>query len=211
MTQRNGRDKQLRARIAEIAARLMNDSGLRDFQAAKQKAASQLGVAERRHWPSNQEIEQALIDYQRLFEAEEQPERVLALRKIAVNAMKFLKDYEPRLVGSVLNGTATRHAHVQLHLFCDLPEEVSLYLEDSKIPFQVSEKRLRMVADEYVDIPVLRFMAEDVSIELFLFPTNGLRQAPLSPVDGKPMQRATFAEVEQLIGENGDSPARVAK
>ncbi len=195
------RDKNLRFQIAETAAKLMNDSGYRDFQAAKQKAAQQLGISERRHWPSNQEIEQALIDYQRLFEADVQPQRLRILRLLAINAMRFLQRFDPRLVGSVLQGAVTRHAQIQLHLFCDFPETIGVFLEDNHIPFNHADKRIHISGDEYETIPVLRFAADGEDIELFLFHADGLRQSPLSPVDGKPMRRAMLSEVETLAEE----------
>lgn len=193
------RENQLKLRLAETAARVMNESGLRDYQMAKQKAASILGISERRCWPSNQEIEQALLDYQRLFEADQSEERLRSLRQTALEAMRFLKDFQPRLVGSVLNGTTTKHTDVELHLFSEYPEMVSLYLEDQGIPFDEKEKRLRISGPEYQRYPVYRFIAKDQSIELTVFPLNGLRQAPLSPVDGKPMQRLSYAEATKLI------------
>jgi len=33
--------------------------------------------------------------------------------------MRYLREFEPRLVGAVLSGTATEHSEVQLHLFAD--------------------------------------------------------------------------------------------
>jgi hypothetical protein len=42
-------------------------------------------------------------------------------------------------------------------------------------------------------------MADDVTIEAMVFDQDGLRQSPLSPVNGKPMQRAARAEVMRLL------------
>jgi hypothetical protein len=36
-----------------------------------------------------------------------------------------------------------------------------------------------------------------------VFPLDGIRQSPSSPVDGKPMRRATTAEVEALLRGGG--------
>ena len=193
------RKLQLKAQMAETAARLMNETGLRDYQMAKQKAAALLGISERKHWPTNQEIDQALTTYLSLFEAGEQAVRLKSLRQVAVDAMKFLEQFQPRLVGSVLLGNPTRHASVELHLFSEYPEAVSLYLVDNKMPFEEKDKRIRVDRDTYERVPVFKFIAQDVTVELIVFPVNGMRQAPLSLVDGKPMSRASLAEVEQLL------------
>ncbi len=202
MGRQSARENQLKLQIAETAARVMSESGLRDYQMAKQKAASMLGIQERKYWPSNQEIERALSDYQRLFEADEQQNRVLVYRQAAVSAMNFLAQFKPRLVGSILSGTATRHANIELHLFSDYPEKVNLFLIDSKVPFEESDKRLRISADQHDKFPVCKFIAKEMNVELTVFPFDGLRQAPLSAVDGKPMARASLSELEQLISSD---------
>ena len=42
-------------------------------------------------------------------------------------------------------------------------------------------------------------MAGEVEIESVVFPVDGIRQAPISPVDGKPMQRADEKAVRELL------------
>jgi hypothetical protein len=42
-------------------------------------------------------------------------------------------------------------------------------------------------------------MQGDAEIEATVFPVDGVRQAPISPVDGKPMKRASVRTVEDLL------------
>ena len=102
----NMKSTQIRERIAKEAARVMCEAGVRDFQLAKRKALQRLRIDEQRNLPSNEEIEAAVSEYQRLFRADTQPRRLAELRKAAVRAMRFLARFEPRLVGAVLGGTA---------------------------------------------------------------------------------------------------------
>ena len=81
-----------RSQIAREAARLMLEGGMRDFQLAKRKAASRLGVFDRGEMPNNLEIEEAMSDYQRLFRADSQPQKLAELRRTAVNAMEFERE-----------------------------------------------------------------------------------------------------------------------
>jgi hypothetical protein len=104
-------------------------------------------------------------------------------------------------VGSVLSGTAGLHADVNLHLFADTPEEVSVFLMDKNIPFEPSMKRLRVAREQWEEYPSYQFMAGDYPVELVVFPATKWREAPRSPVDGKPMQRARIEELEVLIME----------
>ncbi|UCE89981.1 MAG: hypothetical protein JSW10_03920, partial [Pseudomonadota bacterium] len=72
----NNRDRQLRIRVAQEAARILLHSGTRDFLAAKRKAAERLGMGDMRNLPSNIEIETALGEHQRIFHAHSQPQRL---------------------------------------------------------------------------------------------------------------------------------------
>ncbi len=190
----------LRRALAQEAARIMAEHGIRDFLLAKRKAAERLGVsAASAVLPKNVEIENALAEYQRLFGGDSHVETLHAQRRAALNAMLYLQEFEPRLVGSVLSGTATEHSDVQLHLFTDSAESVAIKLMDEGIPHEVTEKRVRMNAERVLAYPGVRFELDAQSIEATVFPTDGIRQSPVSPVDGRPMRRANKHEVEALL------------
>src|SRR5688572_30962813 len=117
------RTENLRRALAQEAARVMAEHGVSDFLFAKRKAAERLGVTDNAVLPRNIEIEEALAEYQRLFGGDSHVETLYAQRQVALEAMKRLKEFEPRLVGPVLSGTATEHSQVQIHLFADRSEE----------------------------------------------------------------------------------------
>ncbi|MFO1400408.1 MAG: hypothetical protein U1F30_04235 [Steroidobacteraceae bacterium] len=206
MTRRaSPRHDNLRRALAQEAARIMAQHGIHDFLLAKRKAAERLGVSDASALPRNTEIEAALVEYQRLFDAAGHDATLAAQRRAAARAMRWLEDFEPRLVGPVLSGTATAHAPVQLHLFADRPESVTLRLLDRGIAHEVTERRLRVDAEHVRPYPGLRFEFGDQEFDVTVFPLDGIRQAPASPVDGKPMRRADTEEVEVLLaaGESG--------
>jgi hypothetical protein len=177
----------------------MAEHGIRDFLFAKRKAAERFGVTDNAVLPKNIEIEDALGEYQRLFGGDEHVETLYAQRQVALEAMRRLQEFEPRLVGSVLSGTATSHSEVQIHLFADRAETVAIRLMDQGIPHDVTERRVKMNAERVVAYPGLSFEIDDQPIEATVFPMDAIRQAPVSPVDGKPMKRANVNEVEQLL------------
>lgn len=195
------RDRQMRQRIAQEAARLIVSEGIRDYLVAKRKAASRLGAPDTQNLPRNTEVEAELAAYQRLFHEQDQPQRLRQLRGAALAAMQFFERFEPRLTGSVLSGTAGEHSDINLHLFAESPEDVTLFLLEGQVPFEQTQRRLRLNHDEYETYPAVRFLAGDVQIEAVIFPLNGLRQAPRSPLDGKPMARAGLRRVEELLAE----------
>ena len=196
MSQRD--HNQMRQLLAQKAAQILLESGRHDFQAAKQKAALQLGVADTKSLPNNSEIELAVSEYQRLFCSQSQPENLIQLREIALEAMKFLECFHPRLVGSVLSGTADEHSIIRLHVFADTVESVGFYLQDNKIPHELGERRLKNSGEEYQNYSTYEFEVDKNQLELVVFLPKQ-KQTPLSPIDGKPMKRANITDVELLL------------
>jgi hypothetical protein len=197
------RTRELRQRVAIEAARLMAEGGLRDFQAAKLRAASRLGVVDESALPRNAEIEQALREHQRLFQSAKQPDALQARRLAALEALQFLRRFDARLVGAVLDGSADAHSAVCLHLFEDRAENVEHFLAESGIPIEQRSRRLRLDHARSEVFPVYQFSADGVPFELIVLPRSTLRQPPLDPVDGKPMQRASLSALRSLL----DAPA----
>ena len=177
----------------------MAEHGVRDFLLAKRKAAERFGVIDGAVLPRNTEIEQALQEYQRLFGGEAHLESLQTQREVALDMMQRLKDFQPRLVGPVLQGTATPHDDVTLHVFADRAESVSFHLMDHGVPFDLGERRTRVNAERVVQQPSLHLEVDGQPVEIVVFPVDGIRQAPVSPVDGRPMRRADTAEVAALL------------
>lgn len=191
----------LGSRVVQEAARIICEDGLADYRLAKQKAVERLGLGFGTPLPSNADIQDAVIQYQRLFGGRAYAERLGKLRRTAVQAMRLLKDWRPRLVGAVATGATTDAHKVQLHCFADKPEQIDMLLEDCGLRFEVSERRYRLSNGENLDVPVLTFMAEDVGVDVAVFPERGMRGAPLSPTDGQPMKRLELAAAELLAAE----------
>lgn len=195
----NPRGEHLRRALAQEAARIMSEQGIDDYGLAKRKAAERFGATDIAVLPKNIEIEAALADHQRLFESTTHSSTLDDLRRTALKAMRLLKAFEPRLVGPVLSGTASAHSEVNLHLFADGAESVAIHLMDNGIPHRMVERRLRYEPDRLIAYPVIRFVAGEHEIDATVFPVNGIRQSPASPVDGRPMRRASADELEALL------------
>ncbi len=189
----------IRQRIAQLTASIMIQEGINDYHFAKCKAANQLGLAATpKNLPSNTEVIEEVTLYQRLYQADTQPQLIQHLRQIALKAMKLLADFSPCLVGSVLDGTAHSHSHIVLHLFADQPEEVAFFLMERNMPYQLSEKKYRLVK-ETVFYPCYQFMAGEQAIHLVVFQTQDTRWSPPSSIDGKPTKRAKIGKLEKLL------------
>lgn len=210
------RTRERRRRLAHEAARLMAQGGIRDYHQAKRKAAERLGIHDDASLPRNSEVEEALREYQRLFDRDHAG--VLRVRReAALRALEFFRAFDPRLVGGVLDGTADARSAVALHLHSDDAEAVARFLLEQRIPIESSSRRVRLDRERSIEAPVWLFSADDTSFDLTVLPAHVLRQAPLSPVDERPMARAAAAQLRQLIAADeiagyeslgGDVPAR---
>ncbi len=188
----------LRERIAHQAARLMAEDGIDDYALAKRKAARQVGAADLRELPTNEEVEQALRAYQELYQEEEQRALLTHLRKQALAIMQLLKSFNPHLTGPVLSGTAGRHTNVSLQLFVDSIKDVELFFLNRQIPYRRAEKRM-YVGDIWRVIPVFTLANDEAEVKIAVFSTNDQRHALKTSVDGKPIERARTETVENLL------------
>lgn len=196
-----GKLRHTRQQVAAEAARIMATEGQHNYLAAKQKAAERLGISNSLALPSNIEVEEALRIYQSLYGGEKHVEYLQKLRMAAIDAMQYLEQFSPRLVGPVLDGTADQHSRVALHLFCDPPDAVAIFLMDKGLPFRHEQRRIRWHDNSYRTIPMIVTEVGNMTMELSLFEQVDIRQSPPSPVSGKPQKRATLAEVEMLLSE----------
>jgi hypothetical protein len=195
-----GRARQI---VAQEAARLIVDHGIRDYRVAKRKAAGNLGFSARGLLPGNTEIEAAVADHLQLFGGESQTNHLRQLRVAALSAMGMLASFTPRLVGPVLAGTADENSAVNLHVFADSPEDVATEFDVAGVRFRAFERRLKSRRDQVDIFAGYSFHLGNAQIEATIFPVDGIRQAPMSPIDGKPMRRATTGAVQKLL----DDPA----
>lgn len=198
----NGNDDRARQTVAQEAARIIVEQGIRDYRVAKVKAAERLGMNTRGALPRNAEIELAISNHHALFGGESHADFLRLMREAALSAMDLLRDFTPRLVGPVLQGTADENSAINLHVFCDSPESIAMQLADNGLSYRPYERRLKTsrgkgaTPDTFVGF---QFDYEGECVEATVFPVDGIRQSPISPIDGKPMKRADEKGVRALL------------
>ena len=192
---RSRRDSNLRRQIAYIAARMMAEDGIGDFAAAKWKAARQAGLEDAKLLPDNQEIEDALREYQGLYQSEDQPAQLRRLREVAVKVMRDFAEFRPVLVGSVLSGTAGQHSDVNLQLFTDDPKALTLFLLNRRYRFEEGSRRVRR-GEQMDEVPRYRMEVDGIAVTLTVLDLDDER---IVPARAEAPQRARLAEVEALL------------
>ncbi|MDX2418809.1 MAG: hypothetical protein QNK19_15220 [Xanthomonadales bacterium] len=193
------KSSQIRRIIAAEAARIMSTQSLFNYRVAKQKAVERLGFSLRTTMPSNAEVERALRAYQGVYGGQRHIRRLQKMRRVALRVMHSLESFCPRLVGPVLEGTADENARVSIHVFSDPPDAVVIHLLDRGLVFRNEQRKIRWHDGNFKQVQLLVTNAQGIEVELTLFNCMDLRQAPLSPVDGRPQKRAPLSEVECLL------------
>ena len=147
-----GREAQDRARIAQVAAKLIAEHGIADWSLAKRKAARQLMLPDRQALPGDGEIEAALLDYHALFGGSAHAARLLEQRREAQRWMRRLESFTPTLVGGVAAGWATTHSDIRLELVADDEKSVELALLNAGVSYRAMPAAGN-THDIYIDTP----------------------------------------------------------
>jgi hypothetical protein len=202
--------RRVREEIATMAARLIAEDGL-DYSTAKRKAARQI-LGDTRlagEWlPDNEQIEEEIREYQALFQSESQPHALRTLRRVALDWMHRLADFQPFLTGAVLNGTANQHSDIHLQAFCDNAKEVAIFLLNAGIQYEVSETR-HFAGRGLVETLSFSWhnaaLPERLWIHVALYDADDLRGAMRTDGRGRPA-RINEAAVTALVAA-GNEPA----
>ncbi len=179
------------------------DHGIVDCGLAKRKAAERLGVASSGALPSNRQIENCLSERQRIYEPDTHDERIRELRELAYELMLPLAEFEPRLTGAVLSGTATINSAIEVHLFSETIEAVADVLTAARYPLTDCERRYRFGGGRVALLPGFRVPVGDEVAVLPVFPEKGVREPPLSAVDRRPMERVSLRRLRRMLDEDG--------
>lgn len=183
-----------KASIASVAARLMAEDGITDYQLAKRKAARQLGLPAHTAFPDNAEVELQLRAYRSIYEDEEHAQRLLALRQTALDLLELLADFHPYLSGSVLDGTAGAHSAIDILLFADSAKEVEIFLLNHDCQFSHVEPR-----NEKAEA-VLVLETDTADANLVIFPPQ-YERISMKYRDGRPRERIRAEALRQLIAD----------
>lgn len=194
------RQYQLRQLVAQQAARMMAEEGIADYAFAKRKAARQLGMEDAKCLPGNAEIESALRVHQEIYHAQEHAATLHRLRVDALAAMRLLERFDPQLTGPVLDGTAGRHAEIDIHLFADSDKEVEIFLLNNKIPYQSGEKSYHC-GGERRRVPVFTLEGPSAPVRLIIFAPEDARTPPRNAAGDGAITRARPVAVESLLNE----------
>jgi len=182
-----------RTRIAQTAARLIAEHGLTDWSLAKRKACRELGLPDHDSLPGNNEVEQALRDYNSLFQAATQPASLRAQRLDALRWMERLSRWDPVLTGAVAAGWATVHSEVRLELEAEDAKAVELALINDGVPYA------QVPAPAAEAAPQLRIESPAATVRLVILSPQQRRNRPRRERTGATEERLTAPQLKALL------------
>lgn len=193
--------QRLRQLIAQEAARLMYFRHEKEYRRAKLKAARRICGRQPREaeLPSNREIRDYIAMLARMYEGERRSEKLTDMRREALRIMRLLEPFRPKLVGSVLTGHVRQGSDIDLHVFSDSVEAICHVLEQEGIHCEVEEKLVRKEGQlrRYTHI----HFETRYPFELTVYPANMVGHVFRSSITGRPMERASIAQLASLLGE----------
>ena len=189
----------LRRQIAWDAARLMYTRQESEYFRAKEKAARRVarGWVKPADLPSNAEIRDEILAMARLYEGDRQRDNLREMRLSALRMMRTLHRFRPRLIGSVMTGHVRQGSDIDLHVFSDSIEAITMILDEMMVPYDVERKKVKKDGEERIFTHI--HVQECFPFELTVYASNKAHFVFKSSITGKAIERASIAELEQFL------------
>ena len=195
-------DIRIRRQIAFLAAQMMYRRFETEYFTAKRKAARQLGVEYRYRpadLPSNAEIRDQIQAMARIHEGDKRLDKLREMRVEALRLMRKLARFRPRLIGSVWTGHVREGSDIDIHLFSDSLSLVTATLDEHALAHEVERKRIVKYGEERTFTHI--HVDDRFPYELTLYPEVKHAYVFKSSITGKPIERASIAELEARLRE----------
>lgn len=195
------KSSKLRRHICYEAARAMYFRHESEYYRAKLKAARRIckGWVKPADLPSNAEIREEIQALARLYEGEKRTDNLLQMRLVALRTMRLLSRFKPRLIGSTLTGHIRQGSDIDLHVFSDSLEAITMMLDEQMLFYDVERKRVRKHGEERVFTHI--HLRDSFPVELTVYSPSLLNFAFKSSITGKAIERASINQLEQLLAE----------
>ena len=187
-------DHQVKKHIASMAAEIIIEEGVSDYLYAKKKAAKYLNYNSYQILPSNNEIDEAIRDYQATFPSNNVADFIF-YQDIAIKIMSELEPFNPLITGTLQEGRVTNNQKILINLFTDNFKEIEYFLLSNNYQFKTKDpKRLDNFLIKYI------LFYENIETELTVFdivePRH--RDKNKSMIKGRGIKIDDFKKVESM-------------
>jgi predicted nucleotidyltransferase len=192
-------DVKLRQAIALEAARLMYERLESEYYTAKRKAAKRLcrRDVKPKDLPSNAEIRDQIQVFARIHEGDKRTENLRDMRLEALRLMRALRQFRPRLIGSVMTGHVRKGSDIDIHVFTDTVGLLTDILQREGFQFDVERKQI--VKHQEARLFTHVHIHDRFNFELTVYAEDKAHYVFRSSITGKPIERASIRELEELL------------
>jgi predicted nucleotidyltransferase len=190
----------LKQQVAREAATLLYTSQEKEYKQAKQRAAQTLGA---RVLPSNKDLANELDLLADELEGSTRQERIVQMRREALEIMKTLKNFQPILIGSVWRGTANKYSDIDIVTFSAQPTKVQARLEQKGFVITKTEWQSAPKLDKrdrsfhiYVNL------SSGNQVEVVVRSLERINQKTRCEIYGDTVKGLNLRELASLLNEN---------
>jgi hypothetical protein len=187
-----------RQRIAAEAARLIVLRHEPEIHRARIRAAQRVAPGQQHadDLPTAREVREQAQELAQRREHRRRVDKLHEMRLESLRLMRLLREFQPRLTGSVLTGQDDGRHEIELQLFADHVDEVGRVLAGQQIEHDV-DRRPKHGAPRA--LATLVAWVQRFNVRLQVYDTRLASASWKNPVTSRDVPRATAEELEQLL------------
>lgn len=205
--------KNTKLSVANLAAQMIMEEGIKDYFFAKRKAAKSLGLNENVSLPTNLQIDKAIEEFHKIFNQDTNIEFLEHFKDQALNVMDLFKSFKPHLMNELTKGIIPKFPEIKINLFADNIKDIEYVLLNSEISYEFSETKMykksgknsiKSVPTIYLDsLPIPAEIKIYFENDFFSFKKNFLQHRGLNFKDVSSLDIKSLIELgEQPLTQN---------
>lgn len=205
--------KNTKLSVANLAAQMIMEEGIKDYFFAKKKAAKSLGLNENVSLPTNLQIDKAIEEFHKIFNQDTNIEFLEHFKDQALNVMDLFKSFKPHLMNELTKGIIPKFPEIKINLFADNIKDIEYVLLNSEISYEFSETKMykksgknsiKSVPTIYLDnLPIPAEIKIYFENDFFSFKKNFLQHRGLNLKDVSSLDIKSLIELsEQPLTQN---------
>ena len=156
--------KKIKLSVANLAAQLIMEDGIKDYLYAKKKAAKSLGINENANLPTNSQIDKAIDEFNKIFNPNIDIEFLQQFKTQALELMSIFKNFKPHLMDQLSQGIIPKFPEIKINLFADNLKDVEYVLLNSDLSYDFKEVKMNAKGGKHSVKSIPTIYLENLSI-----------------------------------------------
>ena len=156
--------KNIKISVANLAAQLIMEEGIKDYLFAKKKAARSLGLNENVSLPTNSQIDKAIDEFNKIFNPNIDIEFLELFKTQALEIMNIFKNFKPHLMNQLSQGIIPKFPEIKINLFADNLKDVEYVLLNSELSYDFKEVKMNAKGGKHSVKSIPTIYLENLSI-----------------------------------------------